>query len=118
MSEKNLVCGGDHTDHDLSALTAEHLLTELTSQKVADLFKALADPTRVQIVGLLAHAQMCVGDICLALNKAQPAISHQLRILRQSNLVKVQRDGQHIFYTLADEHIHTLFHQGLDHIQE
>ncbi|MBI1298494.1 metalloregulator ArsR/SmtB family transcription factor [bacterium] len=115
MSESNFLCDGDH---NLAAFAENHLLDESLGQNLAELFKALSDPTRVRIIGLLAHAEMCVGDICLMLDKSQPLISHQLRLLRQAKLVKVRRAGQHAFYTLADDHIHTLFHQGLDHVKE
>jgi len=115
MDKERSVCTGKH---HLSSLIQEHLLNDEEGQNLANLFKAMSDPTRVRIIGLLAHAEMCVGDICLALDKSQSAISHQLRLLRQTKLVSVRREGQHVFYTLADEHIHTLFHQGLEHIQE
>ena len=117
MSKKT-VCTGEHTAQELHATVAEHMLDGDTATNVAGLFKAMSDPTRVRIIGLLAHVEMCVGDLCRALGMSQPAVSHQLRVLRQGKLVKVRRDGQHIFYTLADEHIHTLFHQGLSHIEE
>lgn len=117
MSKKQ-VCTGDHADHELHAIVTEHLLDGDTALRLASLFKALSDPTRARIIGLLAHTEMCVGDLCRALGMAQPAVSHQLRHLRQTNLVTMQRSGQHVIYTLADEHIHTLFHQGLSHVQE
>lgn len=118
MTEKSFSCTGVHSSEMLATLAADHLLNEETGYRLAKLFKALSDPTRLQIVGLLAHAEMCVGDICLAVGKSQPATSHHLRILRQDNLVKTRREGQHVLYTLADDHIHTLFHQGLDHVTE
>lgn len=118
VTEKLYSCTGDHSSEMLARLVADHLLNEETGHRLAKLFKALSDPTRLQIIGLLAHAEMCVGDICLAVGKSQPATSHHLRILREDNLVKIRRDGQHVLYTLADDHIHTLFHQGLDHVTE
>lgn len=118
MTQPILHCNGDHTNNDVTELVTNHLLDDEHSQELAELFKAMSDPTRVRIIGLLAHVEMCVGDIALVLDKSQPAISYQLRLLRHARLVTVRRDGQHIFYTLADDHIHTLFHQGLDHIIE
>lgn len=103
---------------DSKKIIRENLLQESIGQEVADLFKALSDPTRVRIVGLLAHVEMNVGELCDLLQRSQPAISHQLRLLRQAKLVNARRDGQHIYYSLADEHIHTLFHQALDHVLE
>jgi ArsR family transcriptional regulator, lead/cadmium/zinc/bismuth-responsive transcriptional repressor len=118
MVQSNFRCSGDHSDHELTALVQDHLLDVSKSEELSDLFKALSDPSRVRIIGLLAHAEMCVGDICLVLDKSQPSVSHQLRLLRQARLVKARRAGQHVFYSVADDHIHTLFHQGLEHVQE
>lgn len=118
MMNKKLTCTGDHSDHELQNIVDGHLLDGDTALQVARLFKALSDPTRTRIIGLLAHTEMCVGDLCRVLGMSQPAVSQQLRHLRQTNLVTMRRSGQHVIYTLADEHIHTLFHQGLSHIQE
>jgi ArsR family transcriptional regulator len=92
-------------------------LDGITATHVADLFKALSDPTRIRIISLLAHAELCVGDLHLVLGMTQPAVSHQLRILRSMHIVTARKEGRHVFYTLADEHIHDMFHQGLAHIQ-
>lgn len=117
MSERQTICTDDHTDETLARAAEQHLLDGITATHVADLFQALADPTRVRIISLLAHTELCVGDLCLVLGMTQPAISHQLRLLRNLRLVTARKEGRHIFYTLADEHIHDLFHQGLAHIQ-
>ena len=117
MSERLTICADDHTDETLARAAEKHLLDGITATHVADLFKALSDPTRVRIISLLAHTELCVGDLCLVLGMTQPAVSHQLRLLRNLRLVNVRKEGRHIFYTLADEHIHDLFHQGLAHVQ-
>lgn len=117
MSERLTICADDHSDETLARAAEQHLLDGITATRVADLFKALADPTRVRIISLLAHTELCVGDLCLVMGMTQPAISHQLRLLRNLRLVTARKEGRHIFYTLADEHIHDLFHQGLAHVQ-
>ncbi len=117
MSESLTICAADHTDESLARAAEEHLLDGITATHVADLFKALSDPTRIRIIGLLAHTELCVGDLCLVLGMSQPAVSHQLRVLRNLRIVSARKEGRHVFYTLADEHIHDLFHQGLAHIQ-
>lgn len=108
-------CSGEQTNETLAAIAEERLLDESTATRVADLFKALADPTRVRIIGLLAHAELCVGDLCLVLGMSQPAVSHQLRVLRNLRIVVSRKEGKHVFYRLDDDHIHDLFHQGLAH---
>lgn len=109
------ICTDDHSDETLARTAQDHLLDGITATHVAGLFAALADPTRVRIIGLLAHVEMCVGDLCLVLGMSQPAVSHQLRVLRNLRIVAARRDGRHVFYTLVDEHVHDLFRQGLAH---
>ena len=96
---------------------AEQLLDPQTASRLAELFNALADPTRLRMIGLLAHAELCVGDLCALLEMSQPAISHQLRLLRTLHIVAARKQGKHVFYRLDDEHIHLLFHQGLAHVE-
>ena len=81
------------------------------------MFKALSDPTRIRIISLLAHTELCVGDLCLVLEMSQPAVSHQLRLLRTLRIVSARKQGRQVFYTLVDEHIHDLYCQGLAHVQ-
>jgi ArsR family transcriptional regulator len=101
----------------LHQLSEDQLLTDETAQRLAELFKVISDPTRLKIIGLLAHQEMCVGDLHLLLGMTQPAVSHQLRLLRHLQVVSSRKEGRHVFYTLSDNHIHTLFDQGLAHIQ-
>ncbi len=117
MSEFLTICAGDHTNEDLARVAADHLLDAKTATHVSELFKAFADPTRVRIIGLLAHVELCVGDLCLALDMSQPAVSHQLRVLRNLRIVTARKEGKHVFYRLDDEHVHDLFHLGLAHVQ-
>ena len=117
MKERITICADDHDDPELALAAQEHLLDGVTATRTAELFAALSDPTRVRIVGLLAHTEMCVGDLCLVLGMSQPAVSHHLRLLRTLRLVTARKEGKHVFYSLVDDHIHQLFHQGVDHIQ-
>jgi ArsR family transcriptional regulator len=117
MNERLTICTDDHTDTTLAHAAGTHLLDGITATRVAELFKALADPTRIRIIGLLAHVELCVGDLCLVLGMSQPAVSYQLRILRTLRIVAARKEGKHVFYTLADDHIHQLYHQGLSHTQ-
>jgi DNA-binding transcriptional ArsR family regulator len=108
-------CTGGHDQENGRPALAAHLLDAHAATAVADLFKALADPTRIRIISMLAHGEMCVGDLCVALEMSQPAVSYQLRFLRDLRVVRARKAGKHVFYTLDDEHVYQLYHQGLDH---
>ena len=96
-----------------AGLTSEEVL-----RWVASLFKVLGDPSRLKIVNALLLSEMCVCDLAALLGMSQSAVSHQLQILRQSDLVKWRRDGKVIYYSLDDEHVNNLFYQGLVHVNE
>ncbi len=85
---------------------------------LAGLFKAFADPTRVKILMALSISELCVCDIAAVTGQSQSAISHQLRFLRISRLVKYRRDGKMAYYSLDDEHVRQLLDQSLSHIRE
>jgi ArsR family transcriptional regulator, lead/cadmium/zinc/bismuth-responsive transcriptional repressor len=86
------------------------------THQLADLFSALADPTRVRIVAALDGRQMCVGDIAATLGLSQSATSHQLRALREQGLLRASKRGRMVYYALDDEHVSMLFRQGLEHV--
>lgn len=85
---------------------------------LADFFKVFADSTRIKILYVLLCSEMCVCDLAETLHMTQSAISHQLRVLKQMDLVKNRRDGKTIYYSLSDNHISTILNQGLEHIEE
>ena len=94
------------------------LLDELTADRLAQIFNALADPTRVRILSALVGAEeLCVGDLAAVLEMSMSAVSHQLRLLRELRVVRRRRAGKHIYYSLDDEHIQDLFQRGLEHIR-
>ncbi len=95
----------------------EELIDGPTAARLAHTFKALSDPTRVRIISALSHNELCVHELAACLGMSQSAISHQLRTLREMRLVRRRKEGRHVFYTLDDEHIHDLFHQGLEHVE-
>ncbi len=86
--------------------------------KIAELFKALDNPSRLKIINAIMLSEMCVCDIAALMNMNQPAISHHLRVLRQAQLIKYRREGKIVYYSLDDEHIELLFRQGLAHVME
>lgn len=91
---------------------------EDTLYDLADLYKIFGDSTRIKIMYLLLHSEMCVCDIADVLNMNQSAISHQLRVLKQNKLVKNRREGKSVFYALADQHVMSILSQGMEHIRE
>ena len=86
--------------------------------ELADLFKLFGDSTRISILWALSESEMCVCDICALLKMKQPAVSHQLKNLKQSRVVKARRDGKIVYYSLDDEHIRRLLNLGMEHIRE
>ena len=95
-----------------------HKPDEAELSDLSDLFKVFGDETRLKILFALFEKELCVGDIAESLNIRQSAISHQLKLLKQSRLVKGRRDGKLIFYSLADDHVSTVIAQGLEHVNE
>ena len=94
-------------------MPAEEMLYDL-----AELFRIFADSTRIKILYVLFEAEMCVGDIAELLKTSPSAVSHQLRVLKQSKLVKFRREGKTIFYSLADDHVRTIIGMGMEHLCE
>ena len=85
---------------------------------LSDFFKVIGDGTRLQILFSLYESELCVCDIAKRLNLTKSNVSHQLKILRFSNLVKSRRDGKHIYYSLDDDHVHEILQTGLEHLYE
>ena len=94
-------------------LPDEELLYDL-----ADLFKVFSDTTRIKILYALHDDELCVQDIANAVQLSQSAVSHQLRVLKDSKLVRFRRDGKTIYYALDDDHVRSILSMGMDHIEE
>jgi len=86
--------------------------------ELADLFKLFADSTRIAILWALSESEMCVCDLCALLKMKQPAVSHQLKHLKQARVIKARRDGKVIYYSLDDDHIRKLLNLGMEHVRE
>ncbi len=102
----------------LLSFVHEKLPDEEVLYDMAELFKVFGDSTRIRILYVLFEAEVCVCDLAEMLSMTQSAISHQLRILKQSKLVKSRREGKSVFYSLADQHVRTIIAQGQEHIEE
>lgn len=85
---------------------------------LAELFKVFGDSTRIKILYSMFDAELCVNDIAGLLNLSQSSVSHQLRILKTSKLVKFRREGKSIFYSLDDEHVRKILSLGMEHVEE
>ena len=116
LKEKTCDCEVIHKDIVEKAMS--EMLDEETLLCIADFFKVLADSTRVKIVNLLDNNKLCVCDISAALGMTKSAISHQLKNLREMNLVKAERDGKEVWYSLADEHVKEVFDLSAEHVKE
>ncbi len=116
--EDGLVCEASHHHDVLVERIAGRMPPEEELYDLADFFKVFADTTRIKILYVLLCQEMCVCDIADTLKMTQSAISHQLRVLKQMDLVRYRRAGKTVFYSLADDHIVSILSQGLDHINE
>ena len=120
MPEKNekLSCEYNPPHGDLVDKVNENMPDEEILYDLADLYKVFGDSTRIKILYVLFESEMCVCDIAQVLNMTPSAISHQLRVLKNSQLIKFRREGKSIFYSLADNHVRTILDQGIEHICE
>lgn len=106
-------CAGTPDPDMHECMPDEELLYDL-----ADLFKVFGDTTRIKILYALMGNELCVADIAETIGATQSAVSHQLRTLKQSRLVRAKRDGKNVIYSLSDDHVHTMLAQGMTHICE
>lgn len=116
--EENLCCEGFHVHQDVVRQVKERIPPVEQLYDLAELFKIFGDSTRIRILYLLLESELCVCDIAQLLGLTQSAISHQLRLLKQSKLVVARREGKTVFYSLADGHVRTIIDQGMEHILE
>ena len=119
MAEKDTGCCEVTEVHEnLLRIVRDTMPEETELYDLAELFKIFGDSTRIRILFVLFESEVCVCDLAAVLNMTQSAISHQLRILKQSRLVKSRREGKSVFYSLADEHVRAIIAQGQEHIEE
>ena len=113
MDDQGIECEECATEFDIECMPEEEVLYEL-----ADLFKVFADTTRIKILYALMSKALSVNDLSQSICATQSAVSHQLRILKQAHLVKFQRSGKSVIYSLSDKHVYTILAQGMTHICE
>lgn len=118
MSNKNINCECLHIHTEAVEAVKAHLPPDETLFELSDLFKLFGDTTRIKILYLLFEKELCVCDIATLLNMTQSAISHQLKVLKNSKLVKFRREGKVVFYRLSDNHVKSIIAQGMEHLTE
>ena len=114
--ENQHICDCEMIHQELVEDTRKHMQEEGEYTALATLFKMFGDGTRVKILHALELNEMCVCDLAALLGVTKSAVSHQLKALRLSNLVKSRREGQVVFYSLADDHVKDILDIGFDHI--
>jgi DNA-binding transcriptional ArsR family regulator len=111
-------CAVKGIHRDTIRLVRKNMPDPVRLYDLADLFKLFADSTRIGILWALSESEMCVCDLSALLKMKQPAVSHQLRHLKQCRIVKSRRDGKVVYYSLDDDHIRKLLNLGMEHIRE
>lgn len=110
-------CSGHWVSDEIIEQLKSSLHSEKDMTRLSSIFKALSDPSRLRIIYLLSKSPLCVCDISQILDMSQSSISHHLRVLRDTHLVRFKKDGKMVIYSLDDDHVYKLFEQGLDHVK-
>lgn len=121
MKDKNKICDiceVFNPNKRVVELLKDNKLREDVVYELAEIFKTMGDPTRIKILYALRERELCVCDLSELLEMSSSAISHQLRVLRNNKLVKFRKEGRSVYYSLDDDHVLTLFCQGLEHVLE
>ena len=119
METKTVPCCEENIVHtDAVEMVRAQLPPDEQLYDLAELFKIFGDSTRVKILYALLESELCVCDIARLMEVTQSAVSHQLRVLKNSKLVKFRREGKTVYYSLADDHVLHILNQGMEHILE
>lgn len=118
MGKNELTCDCNHIHSDTVEKAKKNLPLDEEIFDLAEFFKVFADSTRIKILWVLHESEMCVCDIAAALNMTKSAVSHQLKSLRQANLVKNRKDGKVVYYALSDDHVKEIFEMAVEHLEE
>ena len=118
MLKETECCEVTEVHEEVVANAKREMPEESLLYDLADLFKVFGDTTRIKILYALFETEMCVCDICALLGISQSAISHQLRVLKQAQLVRCRREGKSVVYFLADDHVKHIMADGFDHVME
>ena len=115
-NEATCDCCAIHEDTILNVRS--EMVSDDKLDKMSALFKVFGDSTRISILAALNCNEICAGDLAVLLNMTKSAVSHQLKVLRENNLVKFEKKGKHAYYSLADDHVKEILDVALEHINE
>lgn len=118
MGKRELVCDCEVIHEDIVSKVKKNMLNEEVLLMMADFYKAFSDSTRVKIIDAIYENELCVCDISVLLNMTKSAVSHQLKYLREMNLIKARKSGKEVYYSLADKHVKEVFEISKEHILE
>jgi len=118
MGRSELGCDCDTIHSETVDAVRVVMPSEDETAAITGLFKVLGDSTRVKILWALNRSELCVCDISALLNMTKSAVSHQLRLLREANLIKNRREGKVIYYSLSDDHVKQIYETAVEHIEE
>ena len=113
-----VICDCDVIHNDIVENVKKRMPEGSDFLRLSDLYKMFSDPTRLKILWALHEDEICVCDLAVILNMTKSAISHQLKSLRTANLVKFEKRGKSVYYSLADDHVKDIFEKGFEHINE
>ena len=103
---------------DSVRLVKPEILATEKAQQMSEFFSALSDPHRLKLLSALAQQELCVCDLAAAVKMGESAVSHQLRVLRSQRLVKYRRQGRNVYYSMADDHVMTIYQAVAEHLAE
>ena len=118
MNKNEITCDCNHIHESTVKSTVEKMASDEEMFDIAEFFKVFADSTRIKILSALFENELCVCDIAACLNMTKSAVSHQLRILRQADLVRNRKEGKIVYYRLSDDHVRKIFEMAKEHLTE
>lgn len=118
MGKNEISCDCEVIHDEVVKKVKDNMLDDENLIDMSDFYKALSDSTRIKIINALYISEMCVCDISVLLNMTKSAISHQLKNLKELNLIKSRRQGKEVYYSLADKHVNIVFEITCEHVKE
>ena len=118
MGKNEICCDCSAIHEETITYVRQDISSDDQLTAMSKLFKVFGDSTRINILAALNCHEMCVCDLAVLMDMTKSAVSHQLRVLRDNNLVKFKKKGKHAYYSLADDHVKEILDLALEHINE
>ena len=118
MGRNEMTCDCNAVHEDCLEQVKQDIASDVEIERMSSLYKVFGDSTRLHILAALNCHEMCVCDLAVLMNMTKSATSHQLRVLRENNLVKFTKQGKHSYYSLADDHVKQILNIALEHLNE